>query len=232
MRRQPFPGAAALSLIAASPPEFTSPRDANGAGLLHERVAARRFLAPGVHNHGLFENGEAFVRGDLSFGLTPGGSINGKHFATPYFNWGCNHFASSILNDSELAYLFTLFASTPETSTGSVREPDGYLEPSRGTHHDDTTIRGTCSEELLNAHEASMRDAIPDLHRKGQVEYFDELTLNIRAADAGKKTPKQALRDTARASDTPTERMGPRSQRVRRAFLKSSCPTIARRALR
>ena len=84
---------------------------------MHERVAARRFLAPGVHNHGLFENGEAFVRGDLSFGLTPGGSINGKHFATPYFNWGCNHFASSILNDSELAYLFTLFASTAETST-------------------------------------------------------------------------------------------------------------------
>lgn len=199
---------------------------------MDERVAASRFLAPGVHNHGLFENGEAFVRGDLSFGPTPGGSIDGKHFSTPYFNWGCHNVVSSISNDPELAYLFTLFESTPEMSTGSVREPDGYLEPFRGTHHDDTTIRGTYSEEFLNAHEASMRDAIPDLHPKSQVEYFDELTLNIRAADAGEKTPKQALRDTARASDTITERMGPRSQHVQWAFLKTSCPACARRVLR
>ena len=77
-----------------------------------------------------------------------------------------------------------------------------------------------------------MRDAIPDLHPKGQVEYFDELTLNIRAADAGEKTPKQALRDTARAADTLTERMGPRSQHVQRAFLKSGCSASAERALR
>ena len=127
MRRRPFLGAAALSLIAASPPVFTAAGDATGAGLLHERVAASRFLAPGVHNHGLFENGEAVVRSDLSFGPTQGGSIDGKRFSTPYFNWGCHHVVSSISNDPELAYLFTLFATTPEMSTGSVKEPDGYL---------------------------------------------------------------------------------------------------------
>ena len=42
-----------------------------------------------------------------------------------------------------------------------------------------------------------MRDSIPDLYLKGQGEYFDELRVNIQAADVGKKTPKQALDDTA-----------------------------------
>ena len=42
-----------------------------------------------------------------------------------------------------------------------------------------------------------MRGSIPDLYLKGQGEYFDELRVNLGAADAGTKTAKEALDDTA-----------------------------------
>lgn len=75
-------------------------------------------------------------------------------------------------------------------------------------------------------------NSIPDLYLKGQGEYFDELRVNIAAADAGSKTAKQALDDTAAAWERITRRMGARSQGVQWAFLKSSYPETIRNRLK
>ena len=77
-----------------------------------------------------------------------------------------------------------------------------------------------------------MENSIPDLYLKGQGEYFDELRVNIAAADAGSKTSKQALDDTAAAWVRITRRMGARSQGVQWAFLKSSYPESIRNRLK
>ena len=77
-----------------------------------------------------------------------------------------------------------------------------------------------------------MRHSIPDLYLKGQGEYFDELRVNLAAADAGSKTPKEALDDTARSWERITRRMGKRSQQVQWRFLKSIYPADVRDKLK
>jgi multiple sugar transport system substrate-binding protein len=226
------------------------PQINNDAGVkaLEELIAASKHQYPGAASNGLFENFEAYGKGDkfcdigwggtqkflnsdkskvkgkLAFGNMPGGMVNGKLVKTPYFNWGWNYIVSSASKEPEIAYLFSLYASSPEMSTLAVQDPGGYFDPIRASHYKDPSIIQTYSEEFLVAHEASMRDSMPDLYLKGQGEYFDALRVNIQAADVGKMTPKQALDATARTWESVTRRMGRRSQNVQWAFLKSLYP--------
>lgn len=227
-----------------------NPQINNAAGVeaLEELVAASQHLYAGARTNGLFENFEAFGEGDkfcnigwggtqkylnsdksavkdrLAFGPTPGGMVDGSLLKTPYFNWGWNYVVSSVSPEPEIAYLYTLYAASPTMSTVAVRDPAGYFDPIRGAHYEDPEIIEAYSAEFLAAHEDSMRNSIPDLYLKGQGEYFDELRVNIQAADVGEKTPQEALDDTASAWERITRRMGARSQAVQWSFLKSIYP--------
>ncbi len=226
-----------------------------GVQALEELVAASRYLYPGARTNGLFENFEAYGQGDkfanvgwggtqkylngpkskvagkLAFGPLPGGKVKGQLLKTPYFNWGWNYVVTSTSREPEIAYLFTLFAVSPVISTIAVRDAGGYFDPFREVHYKDPEIIKVYTPEFLKAHRASLKDSIPDLYLKGQGEYFDELRVNLTAADVGKKTPKQALDDTAAAWQRITRRLGKRSQIVQWQFLKSIYPDDVRTAL-
>lgn len=234
-----------------------NPQINNDAGVaaLEELIAASAHQYPGARTNGLFENFEAYgagdkfanigwggtqkflnsdksnIKGKLAFGSMPGGMVNGELLRTPYFNWGWNYVVSSVTPDPEIAYLYTLFACSPTMSTIAVRDPGGYFDPFRGAHYKDSEISKTYSPEFLVAHKESMENSIPDLYLKGQGEYFDELRVNIAAADAGTKSAREALDDTARSWDRITRRMGKRSQAVQWAFLKSIYPADIRNRL-
>jgi multiple sugar transport system substrate-binding protein len=235
-----------------------APQINNEAGVqaLAELVAASKNLYPGARTNGLFENFEAYgqgdkfcnigwggtqkflnsekskVRGRMAHGPTPGGMVDGKLIKTPYFNWGWNYVVSSVSREPEIAYLFTLYACSPAMSTIAVRDPGGYFDPFRGAHYKDPEIEQTYTRTFLDAHEDSMRNSIPDLYLKGQGEYFDELRVNLAAADVGEKTSKEALDDTAQSWKRITRRMGKRSQKVQWDFLKSIYPAGARAVLK
>ena len=235
-----------------------TPQINNDAGVaaLEELIAASQYLYPGAKTNGLFENFEAYGEGDkyanigwggtqkylnspkskikdkLAFGDMPGGVVGGKLLKTPYFNWGWNYIVSSVSPEPEIAYLYTLFACSPVMSTIAVRDPDGYFDPIRTVHYEDPEIQKTYTPEFLVAHKASLTNSIPDFYLKGQGEYFDELRVNIAAADAGSKTPKAALDDTAAAWERITRRMGSRSQEVQWRFLKSIYPPDIRDRLK
>jgi multiple sugar transport system substrate-binding protein len=234
-----------------------TPQINNDAGVqaLEELVKASAFQYPGAKSNGLFENFEAYGQGDkfanigwggtqkylnsekskmkgrMLFGGMPGGKVNGELLRTPYFNWGWNYIVSSVSPEPEIAYLYTLFACSPKMSTIAVRDPAGYFDPTRKAHYEDAEIQKTYTPEFLAAHKDSMSNSIPDLYLKGQGEYFDELRVNIAAADAGTKTPKQALDDTAATWSRITRRMGARSQAVQWKFLKSLYPEAVRTRL-
>jgi multiple sugar transport system substrate-binding protein len=235
-----------------------TPQINNDAGVaaLEQLIAASQHQYPGAKTNGLFENFEAFGQGDkftnigwggtqkylnsdksklkgkMAFGPMPGGTVDGELLRAPYFNWGWNYIVSSASPEPEIAYLFTLYAASPTMSTIAVRDPAGYFDPFRGAHYEDAEIRATYSPEFLEVHKASMENSIPDLYLKGQGEYFDELRVNITAADSGAKTAKQALDDTARSWERITRRMGPKSQGVQWAFLKSNYPEAVRSRLK
>jgi multiple sugar transport system substrate-binding protein len=227
-----------------------------GVQALEEMIAASQYLYPGAKTNGLFENFEAYgegdkfanigwggtqkflnsdkskIRGKMAFGTMPGGMVDGELLRTPYFNWGWNYVVSSVSPEPEISYLFTLYACSPKMSTIAVRDPAGYFDPYRGAHYEDGEIQATYSPEFLAVHKDSMENSIPDLYLKGQGEYFDELRVNLGAADAGTKTAKEALDDTADSWERITRRMGARSQAVQWAFLKSSYPENIRNRLK
>ncbi len=231
-----------------------TPQINNDAGVqaAEELVKATAYLYPGAKSNGLFENFEAYGQGDkfanigwggtqkflnsdkskmkgrMLFGSMPGGKVKGELLRTPYFNWGWNYVVSSVSQQPEIAYLYSLFACSPKMSTIAVRDPAGYFDPFRGAHYHDPEIQKTYTKEFLAAHKESMANSIPDLYLKGQGEYFDELRVNLAAADAGTKTPKQAMDDTASAWARITRRMGARSQEVQWKFLKSLYPANVR----
>jgi multiple sugar transport system substrate-binding protein len=231
-----------------------NPQINNEAGVkaLEELVAASQYLYPGARTNGLFENFEAYGKGDsyanigwggtqkylnsdksnvkgkLAFGFTPGGMVNGKLLKTPYFNWGWNYVVSSVSKEPEIGYLFTLFATSPKQSTIAVRDPDGYFDPFRSEHYKDPDIIKSYSEEFLVVHEASMRGSIPDLYLKGQGEYFDALRVAIQDVDVGKQKPKDALDDVANNWNRITRRAGKKGQQEQWRFLKSLYPRSVR----
>jgi multiple sugar transport system substrate-binding protein len=231
-----------------------APQINNEAGVkaLEELAAASKYLYPGARSNGLFENFEGYGKGDsyanigwggtqkylngdksgvkgkLTYGPTPGGIVKGTLVRTPYFNWGWNYVVSSLSEEQEIAYLFTLYAVSPALSTIAVRDPGGYFDPFRDEHYKDPDIIKLYSKEFLDVHEASMRGSIPDLYLKGQGEYFDVLRVNVQAADIGQKTAKQALDDTARDWDRISRRIGRKGQTVQWRFLKGLYPQEAR----
>jgi hypothetical protein len=208
-----------------------------GVAALEELIAASQHLYPGAKTNGLFENFEAYgegnkfanigwggtqkylhsekskMKGKMAFGLMPGGIVDGQLLRTPYFNWGWNYIVSAAAAEPEIGYLFTLYATSPAMSTIATRDPDGYFDPTRGAHYEDGEIRETYSPEFLEVHRVSMQNSIPDLYLKGQGEYFDELRVNLTAADSGTKTAKQALDDTASAGNGSPGAWGPAARR-------------------
>ncbi|NIA70699.1 extracellular solute-binding protein [Pelagibius litoralis] len=234
------------------------PQIDNEAGIaaLEELLAASKSLYPAARTDGLFANWEAFsqgnmfcnigwggtqkylnsevskIKGRLAFGPTPGGEVDDGLLVVPYFNWGWNYTVSSGSRYPEIAYLFALYACSPEMSTRAVREAGGYFDPFRTEHYADPQIVETYSADFLAAHRASMIHSIPDLYLKGQGEYFDALRENLVKADTGVIGAKEALKQTAAQWRQTTRRIGHQSQVEQWAFLRSRYPDNVRKALR
>ena len=193
-----------------------------GVAALEEMIKATAHLCPEAATLGLFENWERFGRGDvfcnigwggsqkylmgdqstmrgnMVYGQTPGGMIDGRLLKTPYFNWGWNYVVAQTSQQPELAYLFALFASSPVMSTLAVRQTDGFFDPYRPEHYDDMQIQAVYTPEFLEVQRESLVSAIPDLYLRDQGEYFRVLTEWLTRALAGDISPKAALERVAR----------------------------------
>jgi multiple sugar transport system substrate-binding protein len=214
-----------------------------------EMIAITKYLDPGARSNGLFENFEAYgagrsycnigwggsqkyfwdptkskVYGKLTWGMAPGGAVRGKKFYAPYFNWGWNYVVNRNSRAPELAYLFAQFAYSPRMSTEAVRFRGGYFDPFRTCHYTDPVIRQIYGDGFLKVHKESMTHNFPDLYLKGHGEYWDVLDANLQSADVGKKTPKQALDETAATWEKITNRVGRDRQVAQWKFLKAHYP--------
>ena len=227
-----------------------------GVEALEDLIRATEHQVPEVNGNGLFDNWKRYAKGDIYanigwggtqkflngptsamrnrmvFGPTPGGIIDNELLLTPYFNWGWNYVVTSNSKNPELAYLFALFASTPEMSTVSVRQQGGYFDPFRPEHYQDAKIAEAYSPEFLVAHEASLRASIPDLYLAGQGEFFRSLSDWLDRALTGNVTPKDALDRVAQQWRLINRRAGMRQQKERWAQLRGKYPAKVRAILR
>ncbi len=227
-----------------------------GFAALEEMISVTQAFVPGTTSMGLFENWERYARGDIyanigwggtqkylnsakskmrgkmSFGPIPGGKFGGEQIPMPYFNWGWSYVVSATSSEPELAYLFALFAATPEMSTRAVRQIDGFFDPFRTEHYDDPSIKQVYSSSFLKVQRESLEGAIPDFYLKGRSEYFNALAEGLDQALQGEMTPEAALRRVAQNWQLITSRAGRGEQIKRWRKLRSQYPYAVRRVLR
>ena len=237
-------------------PEMT-PQISGDAGVsaLEEMITATKHLVPGSDSRGIFENWERYgrgdiyanigwggtqkylngpksnVRGQLSFGPTPGGQFGEKIVPMPYFNWGWNYVVSTASADPELAYLFCLFASSPTMSTRAVRQVDGFFDPFRPEHYADAGIIEAYSKPFLKVHRAALEGAIPDFYLKRQSEYFSALAAGLDQALQGEVTPQTALTRVAQSWELITSHTGRAGQISQWQRLRAQYPAAVRAVL-
>jgi multiple sugar transport system substrate-binding protein len=227
-----------------------------GVEALEQMIEATQYLAPESSSVGLFENWERYSRGDIYcnigwggtqkylnsntsamrgrmvYGPTPGGIVDNTLFTTPYFNWGWNYVVTSSSTQPELAYLFALFASTPEMSTKSVQKSEGFFDPFRAEHYEDPEIQRIYSKEFLAVHKASLESSIPDLYIADQSRYFQALNLWLDQAITGQVKPREALKRAAQEWNL-IQGSGNHSKQVNRWLdLRAGYPESIRERLR
>jgi len=132
----------------------------------------------------------------------------------------------------EIAYLFALFASTPQMSTLAVRQSDGFFDPFRPEHYEDEGIKSAYSPEFLTVQRASLESAIPDLYLENQGEYFRVLSEWLTRALAREVTPRTALERVAQRWQLITNGSGRPAQKTRWAQLRAKYPKQIRDELR
>ena len=227
-----------------------------GVAALEEMIAATKHLVPGVGTQSVFENWERYGRGDIyanigwggtqkylngpksdlrgqmSFGPTPGGQFGDQIVPMPYFNWGWNYVVSTKSLIPELAYLFCLFASSPAMSTCAVRQVDGFFDPFRPEHYADAGIISAYSEPFLKVHRAALEGAIPDFYLRRQSEYFGTLAESLDQALQGQVTPREALIRVAQNWELITSHTGRTGQISQWQRLRGQYPPAIRDILR
>ena len=226
-----------------------------GIEALEEMIRVTEFLKNGVSHYGLFENWEQYakgnvfanicwggsqkffnrpesnVKGKLRYGPTPGGIVDGSLLVTPYFNWGWTYAVFAGSSNAELAYLFALFASSPEISTLAVQEPNGFFDPFRVEHYEDEVIREIYSDAFLKVHSESMRNAIPDLYLANQSQYLGALNTWVQRALDKKVTASEAMKRIAQSWELTTARSDPIRQKERWRQLRLKYPEEVQRRL-
>ena len=212
----------------------------NDAGVeaLEDLFKATKFQHPSVKTNGLFDNWKEYAKGECVVNIGWGGSqkhfnsdksrMKGKMLFAPtpqvsYFNWGWNYVTSNLSRQKELAYLFCLFATTPEVSILGVRE-SGFFDPFREEHYSDRVITSSYSKPFLSAHREAMRTAIPDFYIKSYDKYMSALKENISLAAQGDIAPKEALSLSALQWEKITDEEGRAGQVKQWAFLKKQYP--------
>lgn len=234
-----------------------TPNINNEAGVraLQALIDASQWQSPGSRTNGLFENWDVFSRGNVFCNIGWGGTQkhlmtvpemqdNLVHSALPgiqtdgessrmgYFNWGWNYAVSAHSAQPELAYLFTLFCTSPAISTRVVSEPGGYFDPFRQEHYSDETVRQVYGESFLNAHREGLQNCLPDLYLSGQSSYLDALRQQILAAVDGEMDAHRALNTCVQRWNHLTRRLGARKQAREWQSLKSRYPASLRALLR
>ena len=120
--------------------------------------------------------------------------------------------------------MFTLFATSPEVSSTAVSETDGFFDPFREEHFNNTKIQSIYGTQFLAAQKESLVNSIPDFYMKGQGEYFNALRKSVFAANNRQISTKLALHKAVKKWEDITNKNGRDGQIKQWKFLKKSYP--------
>ncbi len=227
-------------------PQLTT---AESISALESLVEATNSLEPSVAENGLFANFESYAKGNkycnigwggtqkyltsdksqlrnkLQHSMLPGGTHPSLGvFQTPYFNWGWNYVVLSKAKNPELAYLFTLFASLPDTSSLAVQQQNGFFDPHQISHYDNPRIREIYTDGFLDIHRSSLEQSMPDFQVIAQERYMRILSDAVYAADRKLVSAEYAMQAVTTKWQEITEEVGRNKQTEQWKLLRESYP--------
>ena len=215
---------------------------------LEDMIRCQNCLPPDIYKQGLFENFKSFAEGNkfcnigwggtqkylqdnnspikdsLKFSPALGGEIHGQRFLLPFFNWGWNYVVGKQTQDPLAAYLFCLFASTPEISTASVSQADGYFDPHRSEHFESEDITQVYGNDFLVAQKNSLLNCIPDFYLRGQGRYLNALKEAVYTACLKQVSVEYALNKVAEKWQGITLELGLNEQQLQWRYLRELYP--------
>ena len=207
-----------------------------GVNALESLIAATQFQHPSASQNGLFDNWHLYSSGTCFANIGWGGTqkylnnqLAGKlyHQTSPgvsYFNWGWNYVVSEFSPQKKLAFLFCLYATSSIGSLDAIRA-DGFFDPFLSEHYQDPIIQSVYTPAFLQAHEAGMRQAIPDFYVEGQGRYISVLQEAISAAHSGHVSAAEALQFASRRWQDITNSIGRNDQIGQWLRLKQRYPS-------
>lgn len=211
----------------------------HGVGALEDLIKATEHQHTSSKINSLFQNWEHYAQGKTIVNIGWGGTqkyLNQEHtkiykdlIHTPtpdggLFNWGWNYVVSKTCEHKEIAYLFSLYATMPNTSNIGIYAQDGFFDPYRHSHYNDPNIEDTYGKDFLAQHKNAMAAATPDLYISARQDYIRTLNENIILACRGIITAEEAMKLTSHNWEEITEQKGRKNQREQWQRLSEKYP--------
>jgi multiple sugar transport system substrate-binding protein len=166
------------------------------------------------------------VRDRVLLAPIPGQRLAGRLNRRNTLIYGNNLVVPSNASHPELGFLYAMWITSPEVSPRSVGVRGGFTDPYRWNHLTDARIQGIYGNQALEVFAAAWDDLLPPgTGIPGDSEYLGELDAYLTAAARGEISPAEAMRATAEAWESITERLGRASQIAHWKSFKSNFRT-------
>jgi multiple sugar transport system substrate-binding protein len=147
------------------------------------------------------------IVGKVGYARVPGTVHNGVLYrATPHVV-GWSFSISRYGRCPEAAYLWVQWFTGPTVGLEAIARV-GTLDIFRETWFDEPIMHEAYGADFMPVLLENTKISFPDIALRGASEYIDHLNINIQEANAGRKDPKKALEDTAKAWQEITNRLG------------------------
>jgi multiple sugar transport system substrate-binding protein len=107
----------------------------------------------------------------------------------------------------EAAYAFIQWFCGPKVGLEAINRT-GTLDPYRTPWYQTEQMKKRYGEDLLRVLLQMTPQTFPDISLRGANQYLDNLNLNLQQGFSGRKSPEQALKDTADEWQKITDRIG------------------------
>jgi multiple sugar transport system substrate-binding protein len=131
-----------------------------------------------------------------SFG-SPGRMIGGKLVRRTVWWPAIGKAIATGSKNHEAAYLTMQWLTSGKVFTFMVANPAGYLDPCRLTDFEDPQVRASYKEYNVKTYIDVINHAAPCINVPGVLEFQNALDENLIEAAVGKKSPRDAMKDTA-----------------------------------
>jgi ABC-type glycerol-3-phosphate transport system substrate-binding protein len=136
---------------------------------------------------------DAAVPDEIGITSVPVPDVDGSQFAPNAFTWTIS--TSQASDNSEAAFLFMLFATSPEATRFMGENGAPFI--TRESAWESDWYREQINDEFAEVTLESLGEAIPDTFDARYPEWAEEYSVHLQSAIAGDKSAEQAFMDAA-----------------------------------